>query len=717
MQAPIPLTRDLVFVGGGHAHALVLRRWGMRPLPGARLTLINPGPTAPYTGMLPGFVAGHYGRAALDIDLVRLARFAGARLILDRVEGIDRAAGRLHLAGRPPVAYDIASLDVGITSDMPELPGFAAHGVPAKPLDQFADRWSAFLDRPGPVAVIGGGVGGIELALAMHHALSQTGGRPEITVIEARKILSATSLQARTHLLQELARRHIKVLEGVEAAEVGPDILTVSDGREIPAALTVGAAGARPHAWLAETGLAVSEGYLKVDRFLRTSDPAIYASGDCAHLTHAPRPKAGVFAVRAAPVLAHNLRADLSGRARKAFRPQRDYLKLISLGRTAAVAEKFGLALSGDWAWVWKDRIDRAFMDRLNHPPQMARPSPLREAARDVRGMMAGTPLCGGCGAKVGPAILFRALQTAGTNEAGLRPGDDGAVLSVGDRSLILTTDHLRAVTEDPYVMARIALEHALGDIWAMGARPRAALLTLTLPPMSEPLQGRWLDEVLAGIGAGLEPTGAVLAGGHTSQGAEFSIGLTLAGDPVGAPIGLDGAKPGDRLILTRPIGSGTLFAAEMAGKAKGADMAGLLRHLQVSQQAAASCLTDAHALTDVTGFGLAGHLMTMAEASGVTACLALPSIPVFPGAEDLARSGVRSSLYPANRARPGLEAMPDSGVAALLFDPQTAGGLLAAVPEASAEAVFSDLRNAGYPAVIVGKIENGPPQIRIEEI
>ncbi|NBC11134.1 MAG: bifunctional NADH dehydrogenase FAD-containing subunit/selenide, water dikinase SelD, partial [Planctomycetes bacterium] len=136
----IPLSRDLVLVGGGHTHALVLRMWGMDPLPGARLTVIDPNPTAPYSGMLPGMVAGHYARADLEIDLVRLARFAGARLVVDAASSIDAAARRITLGSGREIGYDVASLDVGIHARMPSLPGFVEHGVPVKPLDDFAGR-------------------------------------------------------------------------------------------------------------------------------------------------------------------------------------------------------------------------------------------------------------------------------------------------------------------------------------------------------------------------------------------------------------------------------------------------------------------------------------------------------------------------------------------------------------------------------------------------
>lgn len=190
MQNPdVPLTQDLVLVGGGHAHALVLRKWGMNPLPGARLTVINPGPTAPYTGMLPGHVAGHYSRDTLEIDLVRLCHFAGARLILAHATGMDRAARTIAVQGRGPVAYDVASIDIGITAKM-DIPGFAEHAVGAKPLDIYAQRWRDFVAaaKEGSVAptiaVIGGGVAGCELSLAMTHALRNAGVTPTVTVLE-----------------------------------------------------------------------------------------------------------------------------------------------------------------------------------------------------------------------------------------------------------------------------------------------------------------------------------------------------------------------------------------------------------------------------------------------------------------------------------------------------------------------------------------------------
>ena len=164
MQRTVPLTRDLVLIGGGHSHALVLRMWGMNPLRGVRVTVINPLPTAAYSGMLPGFVAGHFTREQLDIDLVRLARFAGARVIIGSAEGIDTEKREVRIAGQGPISYDVVSVDVGITSEMPALPGFPEHGIPAKPLAEFAAKWDAYRTtaKAPKVAVIGAGIAGAE---------------------------------------------------------------------------------------------------------------------------------------------------------------------------------------------------------------------------------------------------------------------------------------------------------------------------------------------------------------------------------------------------------------------------------------------------------------------------------------------------------------------------------------------------------------------------
>ena len=714
-RSRLRLSRDVVLVGGGHAHALVLRRWGMDPLPGARLTVINPGPTAPYTGMLPGYVAGHYARDALDIDLVRLCRFAGARLVLDRAVGVGE--DEVALAARPPVGFDVCSLDVGIHGALPGIAGLAEHGVPAKPLGAFADRWEAFLAEvadggAATACVIGGGIAGVELALAMRHRLGADGA---VTIIEAGgQALSGVGARARAALTAKLAEAGVRVLTDARAAEVAPDAVRLTDGGAIPARLTVAAAGAVPYGWLAGSGLPVTDGYVRVGPDLRVEGrETLFAAGDCAHMVRSPRDKAGVFAVRQAPVLAANLRAAAMGEAPpRAYAPQPRYLKLISMGGRTAVFERGGFlggaAPRGAWAWRLKDRIDRRFMAKLTDLPVMPDYTP-REAAADA---VAPRPLCGGCGAKAARRELRGVLADAPLPpraDVMVGAGDDAGVLRHGEGVQVMTTDTLAAFTDDPWLLARASAVHALGDVWAMGAAPQAAVLSVTLPRMTPELQSRTLTEVVDAVSGVLAEAGAALIGGHTMMGAELSVGLTVTGLAERA-VTMDGARAGDALVLTKPVGTGTVLAGEMAGRsagirARGADVAACWEGMTRPQGAAAAMLAPvANAMTDVTGFGLANHADGFCAATGLRVSWDLPAIPLLPGALDLARQGVRSSLFEDN-ARAVAGGPPRDPLEALLYDPQTAGGLLAAVPPGRLGALLAAFADAGEPVWIVGRL------------
>lgn len=721
-QMSLPAVADMVLVGGGHAHALVLRMWGMAPMPGVRLTLINPAPVAPYTGMLPGYIAGHYTRPEMMIDLVRLCRFAGARLILDHATGIDPAAKRIQLGNRPDIAYDAASIDTGITSDLPTIPGFTDHAFAAKPLGAYADAWEKFLtnvpENP-QIVIIGAGIGGAELAMASHHRLRSLGTKPSVSLIDQTPdMLRGLGDGARKATLAKLSEMGITLLPSTQVTQIDATSVSLQNGQTLRSDFTLSVATARPQDWLRQTNLDLTNGYLTLSPTLQTSNPAIFAAGDCAHLTNAPRPKAGVFAVRAAPILLHNLRAALSGQSLQAFKPQRDYLKLISTGSKSAIADRSGFSLQGAWLWRWKHRIDAKFMAKFTDYPAMPMPVLPQNPALGLADFLAQKPLCGGCGAKVAPADLTAVLATLpkpARYDVVSGPGDDAAILTHGKGLQVITTDHLRAFTHDPYLMAKIAAIHALGDIWAMGASPQVALAQITLPPLNPKLQSDTLRQIMAGAAEVITAAGADLVGGHTSQGAELTIGFTITGLTPRA-ITKAGAKTGDLLILTKPLGIGTILAAEMTNAFLPGELMGEIvatayaQMLQPLNHAAKILSPHAHAMTDVTGFGLAGHLLEILRASNCAATLSLAALPLISGATALAAAGQASSLALANRAAtmPFMD-FDESPAAALLFDPQTAGGLLAAVPADMAHAVIDAL---GGHAAIIGTVIQGPPMI-----
>jgi len=229
---------------------------------------------------------------------------------------------------------------------------------------------------------------------------------------------------------------------------------------------------------------------------------------------------------------------------------------------------------------------------------------------------------------------------------------------------------------------------------------------------MSEELQQRTMVEVMAAAEEVIGQAGATIVGGHSSMGAEFAIGFTVTGLLDRAPITLNGAQPGDAVILTKPIGSGVILAADMAGQARGWDVAAMLDGMCQPQGDAADILSMATAMTDVTGFGLLGHLWGICENSSVSAQINQSTIPFLRGAEELSRNGHRSSIFYGNVAAVGnLKGVPRD----LLYDPQTAGGLLATVPHIEANAVVERLLLAGYAqACVIGTIAAGAAEITV---
>ncbi|MEP2639991.1 FAD-dependent oxidoreductase [Roseobacter sp.] len=360
-------TKSIVLIGGGHTHALVLNALKTAPITGAQVTVINPGTTAPYSGMLPGFVAGHYTRKDLDIDLAALSQKAGVRLIDGKAISLDPVRKVVTLEDGQELPYDLASVDVGITSRMNVLAGFQQHGIPAKPLDVFSRRWDTFRAAEGAkdVVVIGGGIAGAELAMAMAFALKTHGNDASVKLLDRGQILSANSPQTQNRLRRELPANGVKIHENVDVVEVTAQGVTLADGTRIAANLVVGAAGATPHAWIAQTGLKLHSGFIEINPSLETSAPGVFAVGDCAHMTFDPRPKAGVYAVRQAPTLLQNLRNAVAGDPLGTYKPQSDYLKLVSLGGKRAFGEKKSWGVAGYLVWRVKNHIDRKFMNQF----------------------------------------------------------------------------------------------------------------------------------------------------------------------------------------------------------------------------------------------------------------------------------------------------------------------------------------------------------------
>ena len=734
-----PVIKDLVLIGGGHSHVTVLKQFGMQPLPGVRLTLICRDVHTPYSGMLPGFVAGHYDYDDIHIDLGPLARFAGARLYHDEVIGLDPVNRRVRCKNRPDVSYDVLSINTGSTPDFSQMPGAEKFVVPVKPINNFLSRWQRLVSRVleargvARIGVVGAGAGGVELTLAMQRRLEQlcreAGFSAQLSFhlfSRTDSILPTHNQRVQTTFRRLLADRGVNVHAPCRVTRLWENGLGCEDGSAHELEEILWVTNAAAPCWPADAGLAVdAQGFIHVNDALQSvSHGDIFAAGDVAAVETHAREKAGVFAVRQGPPLARNLRRVLLGQPPQPFTPQKQWLSLISTGDKYAVASRGKWFLKGRLIWRWKDWIDRRFMDKFNVLPEMPQAprvdlAPGLADAEAMREISAMAMRCGGCGAKVGATTLDRALaqlHPVRRNDVlvGLDHPDDAAVVEVPSRKVMVhTVDFFRALVDDPYVFGKIAAQHSLGDIFAMGAEGQTALAIATVPYGLEEKTEDTLSQMLQGAEEVLHDAGVALVGGHTSEGAELSLGFAING--LADPAELQrksGMQPGNLLILTKPLGTGTLFAADMRLKAKGRWISAALASMLLSNREAAACLRryGVTACTDVTGFGLLGHLVEMTRASQVGACLDLSRLPILDGAEETVAAGIFSTLQPQNvrlrRAIRDIDAAAKAPRYPLLFDPQTAGGLLASVPEGQAAACVSELRALGYEqAAVIGTV------------
>src|SRR5438874_1221294 len=613
-----PVLKDVVLLGAGHSHVTVLRMFGMKPIPGVRLTLISREVHTPYSGMLPGLIAGHYGFDDAHIDTGPLARFAGARLYQDEVIDLDLAGRRVICRSRPPVRYDLLSLNIGSTPNTAGVPGASEHAIPVKPIDGFLRRFEALqtrvLARKGraAVALVGAGAGGVELLLAaehrLRHAVRHAGfdasGLSFVLVSDVPNILPSFPAAFRARFHSILAARGIAVVTGAPVTAVETGRLMLAGYGPLAADEILWTTQAAPARWLAKAGLPLDpRGFLKVDSMLRViGQDDVFAAGDTIAFSDRELPKSGVYAVRAGPALADNIRRTLTGRSLRRFKPQREALYLVSTGERHAVGTRTGV------------------------------------------------------------------------------------------------------IVDDPYTLGKIAANHALGDVYAMGGEPQTALAIATVPYGLESKVEADLSAMITGANEVLREARCALVGGHTSEGAELALGFAVNGlVPAAAALRKDGLTPGDGLILTKPLGTGTLLAADMRGRAKARWVMAAIAHMIQSNGKAAEIFRryGVHAATDVTGFGLIGHLIEMVRASDVDATLDINRLPLLDGARETVALGIFSSLQPQNvrlrRAIRDLAAAGQHPLYPLLFDPQTSGGLLAAVPLAEADRCVAALRAAGY--------------------
>ncbi len=370
--------RDVVLVGGGHAHIHVFPDFAANMPTDIRITVIADTAIATYSGMVPGFVDGQYSQQQLEIDARPLAELVDARVIVARADRIDPIKKTISLDNGDSVSYDIVSFNTGSTVAGKDLPGVKDHALPTRPIGLFVKRINELItcaknhDKADPfhVIVVGAGAGGIEVAFTLKNRLVRETGSPiHITILDrGPRILSGYC----NKLVQRIERKSkscgVEIRCNAPVSSVAADHVALDGGETIACDALIWVAGAISHPLFSDSNLATDDrGFLKVRSTLQAQDyDDIFATGDCAALIDYPKTaKAGVYAVRQGPYIAHNLRALLEGKPLKRYTPQRDFLLLMNLGNGYAVGTKKGLTFGGKWVMRLKDHIDRKFMKRF----------------------------------------------------------------------------------------------------------------------------------------------------------------------------------------------------------------------------------------------------------------------------------------------------------------------------------------------------------------
>ncbi|HET6238355.1 MAG TPA: FAD-dependent oxidoreductase [Acetobacteraceae bacterium] len=721
MRPGTDVMADLVLLGAGHAHVEVLRRFAHRPDPRLRLTLIAREPSTPYSGRLPALIRGECAPEEAHIDLGPLAAAAGARMVIAEATAIDLAARQIAVRRRPAIRFDFLSIDIGGIPVMPD-----GGGIAVKPIGGFLAalaRLESELADGARIALVGGGAAGTELALALARRFARSvgfagsggfagrqrpAGQPRITLVcDTADPLPLAPPRARAVARAALAEARVELVCGVRAGAQADGRLALSDGSFLAVEAVLWATDIVGPPLLAESGLICdAAGCVLVDASLRSrGHDFVFAAGDCAAIATAPRPKAGVWAVRAGPRLARNLRRVARGLRPRAWRAQATALAIVGLGHGRAVAWRNGVAVAGRLVARYKDWLDGRFMRRY------ARTGLPRRAI-----LALGTVRAEGVAVNLDPADLavlsgpsVPPAHGAAPSHAGPGfPASTGSSAGAGSIATGLTQQatNLPALLNDPYDFGRIAAAHALVRLHAANARPWTAVAIVT--PRAAPHDQARADvmALLQGAAEVLAADGAALVDCATATGSEAGLSLVLTGQAAPASGEEASLHPGDALILTKPLGSGIILEANRRGLAEARWLLGALEVMTASSATAADILRQHGAATCavVAEHGVVGTLSALLRDANLAAGLFPDAIPALQGARELAHQGIEQTASTENRqAWPD---PPDWADLALLTDPQIAGGLLAGVPEAWAETCLAALHAAGCAASCIGQAE-----------
>ncbi|NRA46247.1 MAG: selenide, water dikinase SelD [Oligoflexales bacterium] len=593
--------------------------------------------------------------------------------------------------------------------------------------------------RQASIFIIGGGVAGIEIALSLRARFSKSAPGLKLNIHIAhsgKQILPELTNSARKRMEKLLAEADISVIYNAELQNLTRDSISIKGFDKLDCHFCIVCSGAKAPSWPSESGIQVDKrGFILVNEYLQSlSHPKIFAAGDVAQISRHPLPRAGVYAVRQAEPLAYNLKQLALGQKLIKYKPQKNFLKLIGTGGGKALAIKSNVHFHGKTPWKLKQLIDKKFMDQLSpktswlQSMQESKPTEVGQLTQQHAQTIALANMrCGGCAAKWDEGVLSEILEdirkhprlnaclTSSKQAGGLQTPDDAAVFTPKPGfDLLQSIDFMPCITSDPYLFGRILVNHSFNDIYAMGGLPHSAQALLMLPYVEDKIAASDGRLLMRGIAEQIVAEGCnvKLIGGHTCEGSPLSAGIVCNGIVRSHDLlRKEGIKPGDQLIISKPLGTGVIFAAAMRLATQPQWIEAATSSMLQSHCSLQKIFTyfPGEAATDISGFGLMGHLLEMVFPAKKDVRLFLDQIPTLPGALECLDMGIRSTIHAKNSKKAQfLQTQPQLKQERydILFDPQTSGPLLFSVPKESAHAFVSKMRIQGFSrASVIGEV------------
>ena len=727
----IPITNDLVLIGGGHSHLSVLMKLSKKPINGNRITLITNEIDTPYSGMIPGYIEGIYSWRDSHIDLYRLCLKLNVRFIHAEVERVSAYEKEIYFKDRPKIKFDVLSINTGIQSNNREIKGAAKYCLPVKPISKLTNNLLNKITNFKSIAFIGGGAGSVELALAIKKRFLNINQDIKITIITGKRgLLSTFPQKTKLTSLKTLEKFKIDIIEYKRVLEVKPKQIILSDKSMLKIDKAILSTNSMTPKWLAKSDILLTkDNYILVNTSFQTNYKYVFASGDVIDFNNQNLKKAGVFAVRSGKPLAINIRKFILGKKLVEYKFNKNYLALIGTSKRSAIATKYNLTFNSRFFFYLKKYIDQNFIKKFSDF-KIRKKFTLEALKTDVLNIFVkhkekitdknDIMQCKGCAAKVPLNALKQALpkDIVSTSE--------DAVSVPGHPELYQTVDMISSIITDPFLLGKIAANHSISDMVSINSKITSAMMILQLPLSKTEINSRDLEQVLLGANEIFKTIDCPLIGGHTMIGKDKDpiIGFSILGQKqkkIKIMKNRRKIKTKDLLILTEKIGSGLIFAGinnylidsyfqidVIKQMIKGnLNFGKISNHLNILS------------MTDITGFGLANHLLNLIKRDNSKTGLTIypNKIPLFEGVNECLNKDIKSSLFKSNydiAQKDIIYKRDKSKLDNILYDPQTVGGIAFIIPQEEKYKHFKVLKENNIKFTEIGFVNNIENKIAI---